>query len=195
MTTRRTFLTTALVTPLAFAAAQAQTAPQLRFSTAAPPSDFLAKALEQFKATLDAAASGVTVSTHPASVLFKQGTEVPALQRGTLEMSTMTTFEVAQQIPEFGFLNRAYLFRDYTHLRHVFDGLIGAEYRKAVADKMGIVILSTAYLGTRQVALRSARKVAGPQDLGGVKMRMPAGPDWLVLGRALGVVPVTMGMP
>jgi TRAP-type C4-dicarboxylate transport system substrate-binding protein len=60
---------------------------------------------------------------------------------------------------------------------------------------MGIVILSTAYLGTRQVGLRTRRKVAGPQDLAGVKMRMPAGPDWLLLGRTLGVSPVPMGMP
>jgi TRAP-type transport system periplasmic protein len=28
-----------------------------------------------------------------------------------------------------------------------------------------------------------------------VKMRMPAGPEWLLLGRALGVSPVPLGMP
>ena len=167
----------------------------VRFSTAAPPSDFLAKALEAFKAQVEAGGVGLKVETHPASVLFRQGTEVPALQRGNLEMSTMTTFEVAQQIPELGFLNRAYLFRDYAHLRAVFDGAIGAEYRRIVAEKMAIVILATAYLGTRQVALRTKRKVAGPEDLAGVKMRMPAGPDWLLLGRTLGVSPVPMGMP
>jgi tripartite ATP-independent transporter DctP family solute receptor len=192
MLTRRTAILAGLALPTI---ARAQTGIQLRMSTAAPPSDFLAKSLEQLKATLDAGNSGLAASVHPASTLYKQGTEVPALQRGNLEMSTMTTFEVAQQIPELGFLNRAYLFRDYTHMRHVFDGPIGAEYRKQVADKMGIEILATAYLGTRQVALRSKRAVAGPADLAGVKMRMPAGPDWLLLGRTLGVSPVPMGMP
>jgi len=192
MLTRRSTLLGATLLPFA---ATAQAPVTLRISTAAPPSDFLAKACEQLKADLDHAAVGVTASVHPASTLFKQGTEVPALQRGNLEMSTMTTFEVAQQIPELGFLNRAYLFRDYDHLRRVFDGPIGAEYRKTVAAKMGIEILSTAYLGTRQVALRAKRKVAAPQDLNGVKMRMPAGPDWLLLGRTIGVDPVPMGMP
>lgn len=195
MLTRRLAITASLAAPFIARAASAQAPIQLRISTAAPPSDFLAKALEQLKVTMDAAANGIAVSVHPASSLFKQGTEVPALQRGNLEMSTMTTFEVAQQVPELGFLNRAYLFRDHTHLRHVFDGPIGAEYRKIVADKMDIVILSTAYLGTRQVALRNKRKVAGPQDLAGVKLRMTAGPDWLLLGKALGVSPVPMGMP
>ena len=193
MLNRRLLLAASAAAPLLPRAAFAETS--VRISTAAPPSDFLAKACEAMKADVERANAGLAMSVHPASSLFKQGTEVPALQRGNLEMSTMTTFEVAQQIPSLGFLNRAYLFRDHAHLRHVFDGPIGAEYRKLVAEQMGIVILSTAYLGTRQVALRSKRKVTGPADLAGVKMRMPAGPDWLLLGRVLGVSPVPMGMP
>ena len=168
---------------------------RLRVSTAAPPSDFLARALEQFKAEVEAAKVGLSVETYPAGALFKQGTEVPALQRGTLEMSTMTTFEVAQQLPEYGFFNRGYLFRDYDHLRHVFDSSLAADYRKIVAEKMGIEILATLYLGTRQVNLRKKRLVKTPADLAGVKMRMPSGPEWLLLGRALGLNPVPMGMP
>jgi TRAP-type transport system periplasmic protein len=167
----------------------------VRFSTAAPPADFLAKALEAFKAEVETANVGVKVETHPASTLFRQGTEVPALQRGNLEMSTMTTFEVAQQMAEYGLFNRAYLFRDYDHLRAVFDGGIGQGYRRAVADKMGIEILAVAYLGTRQVNLRQKRNVKAPADLAGVKMRMPAGPEWLLLGKAIGVSPVPLGMP
>ena len=60
---------------------------------------------------------------------------------------------------------------------------------------MGIVILATHYLGTRQVSLRQKRAVKTPADLAGVKMRMPAGPEWLLLGRTLGVTPVPLGMP
>jgi TRAP-type C4-dicarboxylate transport system substrate-binding protein len=195
MLTRRSAVMLPLALPFATRAASAQASTQVRISTAAPPGDFLSKALEQLKADVDRASVGLSVSVHPASSLFKQGTEVPALQRGNLEMSTMTTFEVAQQVPELGFLNRAYLFRDYDHLRRVFDGPVGNDYRRIVADKMDIEILATAYLGTRQAALRNRRKVAGPQDLADVKMRMPAGPDWLLLGRALGVSPVPMGMP
>jgi TRAP-type transport system periplasmic protein len=184
-----------LMTASALASAGSAYAVTIRVSTAAPPSDFLAKSLEAFKTEVEAANVGVTVETHPGSTLFRQGTEVPALQRGNLEMSTMTTFEVAQQIPEYGLFNRAYIFRDYDHLRHVFDGPVGDEYRHTVADKMGIEILAVAYLGTRQVNLRQKRNVKAPSDLGGVAMRMPAGPEWLLLGKALGVSPVPLGMP
>src|SRR5678816_3163074 len=136
----------------------------LRFSTAAPPPDFLSRSLGQFKAELEKAAPELDVQVYPGSQLFRQGTEVPALQRGNLEMSTMTTFEVAQQIPELGLFNRAYLFRDYDHAYKTFTRAVGKRYADAVAQKMGIVILAPTYLGTRQVNLRAARDVKGPQD-------------------------------
>lgn len=193
-TRRRTFLALAAAALLLLpGAARAQTV--LRFSSAAPPADFLAKALAAFKEELARTAPGaVTVNVFPGGTLFRQGTEIPALQRGTLEMSTGTTFEVAQQVPELGFLNRAYLIRDYPHLRRIFDGPVGEEYRRRVAEKMGIEILAVGYLGTRQVNLRTRREVRGPADLQGIKMRMPADPEWLLLGQSLGVSPVPLGM-
>lgn len=117
------------------------------------------------------------------------------MQRGNLEMNTMTTFEVAQQIPEFGFFNRAYLFRDYDHAYRTLTGPLGKRYADTVAAKMGIVVLAPTYLGTRQVNLRVARDVKGPTDLAGVKLRMPGGPDWLLLGQSIGVTPTPMNMP
>lgn len=164
----------------------------LRVSTAAPPPDFLSRSLQQLKSELE---SEFDVQVYPGSQLFRQGTEVPAMQRGNLEMSTMTTFEVAQQVPEYGFFNRAYLFRDYDHAYKTFTGALGKRYADTVAQKMGIVILAPTYLGTRQVNLRTVREVKGPQDLAGVKLRMPGGPDWLLLGQSLGVTPTPLGMP
>jgi len=47
-------------------------------------------------------------------------------------------------------------------------------------------VLSTIYLGTRQVNLREVRNVRTPADLKGVKLRMPGSKEWLFLGEALG---------
>ncbi|HKS61311.1 MAG TPA: TRAP transporter substrate-binding protein DctP [Xanthobacteraceae bacterium] len=185
-----------LAAGIAMTASAAAQKIQLRFSTAAPPPDFLSKSLERFKEEVDKAAPDqFDIKLHPGSSLFRQGTEVPAIQRGNLEMSTMTTFEVAQQIPEWGFFNRAFLFRDWDHVAKVMSGPIGERYKKDVADKMGIVILAPTYLGTRQLNLRVKRDVKGPADLAGVKLRMTGGPEWLLLGEALGVTPTPMAMP
>jgi tripartite ATP-independent transporter DctP family solute receptor len=167
----------------------------LRFSSAAPPADFLSRSMQQFKADLEKAAPEFDVQLHYASSLFRQGTEVPAMQRGNLEMSTMTTFEVAQQVPELGFFNRAYLFRDYEQAYKALTGPVGKRYGELVAAKMDLLILAPTYLGTRQVALRAVREVKAPADLAGLKLRMPGGPDWLLLAQSIGATPTPMGMP
>ncbi|MCB1397305.1 MAG: TRAP transporter substrate-binding protein DctP [Rhodobacter sp.] len=174
------------------ALAQAQT---VRFSTAGPAGDFLYRGMEMFAQSVADANVGLTVETYPASSLFRQGTEVPAIQRGNLEMSTMAAPEISAQIPSWGFLSRAFLFRDYDHMMEVMSGPIGAQLVADVAEQMDIEILAVAYLGTRQVALREARDVTGPADLSGVRLRMPGSPEWLLLGESLGVEPTPMAMP
>ena len=168
----------------------------LRISSAGAENDFLVGGLKLFKEQLDKNAPGqFNVQIHAASSLFRQGTEVPAMQRGNLEMSTMTTFEVEQQIPELSVFSAGYLFRDYEHMMNVMRGPLGADYINTVAQKMGLQILEPMYLGTRQLNLRQAKAVKTPADLQGVKLRMPGGPGWLVLGRGLGANPTPMGMP
>ena len=66
----------------------------------------------------------------------------------------------------------------------VFNGPIGQQLFGTVSEKMDVTVLSTIYLGTRQVNLREARNVKTPADLKGVKLRMPGSKEWLFLGEA-----------
>lgn len=198
MITRRTMIAAAAALTLsATGSAFAQGQPiQFRISTAGAEQDWLARSLYQFKENVEKDLPGqIAISVHPNSSLFRQGTELPAIQRGNLEMSTMTTFEIEQQLPEYGIFSGGYVFRDYDHMRKVMDGPIGKEYIAAVASKMGIQIIDFIYLGTRQVNLRQFRDVKTPADLAGVKLRMPPGGGWTALGRGLGVTPTPMAMP
>jgi TRAP-type C4-dicarboxylate transport system substrate-binding protein len=86
----------------------------------------------------------------------------------------------------------AYLFRDADHLIKTFRSDIGKEYYADVASKVGLVILDTAYLGTRTVNLSNDKKIEKPTDLAGTKMRMPPGASFQVLAKALGTTPVSM---
>ncbi len=120
---------------------------------------------------------------------------MPALQRGNVEMSTMNTFEVDQQIPELGAYSAGYGFRDWSHVVAVFRSQLGAEYVNAVRERMRIEIIAVTYLGTRQLNLRQFREVRQPSDLAGLRVRMPPGPGWVALGRGLGFVPTPMAIP
>lgn len=159
----------------------------LRISTPAVPDDWHAKMWTVFKESLDKAAPNqFDVQIHLNASLFKQGAEPAAMARGNLELTTVSAFDMAKLVPEFSIFTAGYVVRDPQHQQKVFNGPIGDELFKAVADKMEITVLSTAYLGTRQVNLREARPVRTPADLKGVKLRMPGSKEWLFLGETLG---------
>jgi len=180
-----------LATLMAAPAVLAQS--EIRISTAAPDNSPLSDAFRMIKQRMEAKFPGaVKVTVHTASALFRQGTELPAMQRGNLEMASPVTFEIEAQLPEYGAFSAAYLFRDADHLIKTFRSDIGREYITDVAAKMGLVILDTAYLGTRTVNLSNDKKIEKPSDLAGTKMRMPPGATFQVLAKALGATPVSM---
>lgn len=184
---RRTLLgATAALSALALPAfAQSKTV--LRISTPAVPDDWHAKMWTVFKDTLEKSAPGeFDVQINLNGALFKQGTEPTAMARGNLELTSVSAFDIAKLVPEFSMFTAGYMVRDPAHQQKVFNGPIGAELFRTVADKMDITPLSTCYLGTRQVNLREARTVKTPADLKGIKLRMPGSKEWLFLGNALG---------
>jgi len=184
---RRHALAAALLSLFVAGSAVAQTKTLLRISTPAVPDDWHAKMWTVFKDDLEKSAPGqFEVQIHLNSALFKQGAESTAMARGSLEMAAMSAQDIAKILPEYSIYTAGYLIRDPAHQQKVFNGPIGAELAQAVASKMDVQILTVAYLGTRQLALREPRSVRTPADLKGVKLRMPATKEWLFLGEALG---------
>ena len=167
--------------------AMAQSKTVLRISTPAVPDDWHARMWTVFKDALDKSAPGeFEVQINLNGSLFKQGTEPAAMARGNLELAAISAFDIAKLVPEFSVFTAGYVIRDPAQQQKVFNGPIGAELFKTVAEKMDVTALATVYLGTRQLNLRDTRKVATPADLKGVKLRMPGTREWLFLGEALG---------
>ncbi len=167
--------------------ALAQSKTVLRISSPAVPDDWHAKMWTVFKDSLEKSAPGeFDVQINLNATLFKQGAESAAMARGNLELATLSAFDIAKFVPEFSVFTAGYMVRDPAQQQKIFQGPIGAEMFKAVADKMDVTPLATAYLGTRQLDLREVRNVKTPADLKGVKLRMPGSKEWLFLGEALG---------
>jgi tripartite ATP-independent transporter DctP family solute receptor len=168
-------------------AARAQNKVLLRISTPAVPEDWHAKMWTVMKEQLDKTAPGeFDVQINLNASLFKQGTEPAAMARGNLEMASISAFDIAKLVPEFSIFTAGYVVRDPQQQQKIFNGPIGEEMFKPVAEKMDVTVLATIYLGTRELNLREVRDVKTPADLKGVKLRMPGSKEWLFLGNALG---------
>lgn len=124
--------------------------------------------------------------------LYKQGSELVAVQRGNLEMANLPPSDFANQAPEFDILGAAYVVRDAAHLDRIFQSEAGDAFRKIAREKLGVVVLAPAYYGVRNVNLKGKKRIRTPEDLAGVKLRMPGGEGWQFLGRSIGANPVPM---
>lgn len=167
----------------------AQDPQTLRFSAVFSEQDIRAEMMKRFA---DAVKADVTIQPYLGGTLFKQGTELIAMQRGNLEMGNIAPQDISKQIPAWSIVTSAYLFRDADHLKKVFASEVGQELRKMASDQLGVHILGPTYYGTRQVGLRIDKKIATPEDMAGVKLRMPGGEAWQFLGEALGANPTPM---
>ena len=174
---------------LAAGAARAQDKSTLRFSAVFSEQDIRAEMMKMFG---EAIKGDFTLQPYYGGTLFKQGTELVAMQRGNLEMGNIAPQDVAKQIPPWSILTAAYLFRDADHLAKFFASESGREMTKMVEDQLGIRILGPTYFGARQVGLRPTRKINTPADMAGIKLRMPGGEAWQFLGQALGANPTPM---
>jgi TRAP-type C4-dicarboxylate transport system substrate-binding protein len=174
---------------LAIAAAAplwAQGTMKMRFSCAFTEQDLRAEAYKAFAAAMK---NDFEFQPFWGNTLFKQGTELVALQRGNLEMANLAPQDISKQVPAWSLLTSAYLFRDVAHLKKTFKSDVGQQFIKIARDQLGIEVITPVYFGSRHVNLKPDRQIKTPADLAGIKLRMPPGEFWQFLGESIGVNP------
>ncbi|MEP7181094.1 MAG: TRAP transporter substrate-binding protein DctP [Betaproteobacteria bacterium] len=169
--------------------AWAQDKPTLRFSAVFSDKDIRADMIKMFAKEIEA---DYKVETFLGGTMFKQGTELVALERDNLEIGNIAPQDISKQIPAWSILTSAYLFRDANHLTAFFAGDLGAQMKKMAEDQLKVKILGPTFFGTRQVGLKPRKKINTPADMAGIKLRMPPGDAWQLLGRSLGANPTPM---
>ena len=167
----------------------AQAKPTLRFAAVFSDKDIRADMIRMLAKDVE---GDFKLEPFFGGTLFKQGTELVALQRDNLEIGNIAPQDISKQIAEWTILTSAYLFRDANHLNRFWSSDLGAQFKKQAEDQAKVRILGPTFFGTRQVGLKSKKKVNTPADLAGVKLRMPPGDAWQLLGRSLGANPTPM---
>ena len=167
----------------------AQAKPTLRFAAVFSDKDIRADMMRMITKDVEA---DYTLETHYGGMLFKQGTELVALQRDNLEIGNIAPQDISKQMAAWSVLTSAYTFRDANHVLAFFASDLGTQMKKEAEDQLKIKILGPTFFGTRQVGLKPKKKIATPADLAGIKLRMPPGDAWQLLGRSIGANPTPL---
>jgi tripartite ATP-independent transporter DctP family solute receptor len=124
------------------------------------------------------------VDLYPNAALGGEVEAIKAVQLGTVDVTFVTGAPMLNFVPDVGVFGIPFLFRDAAHAHAVFDGAIGQEYLEKFRAK-DMVALSWGENGMRHLT-NSKRPVTAPEDVKGLKIRVPQS-EVMVLGfKALG---------
>src|SRR5262249_43588876 len=104
--------------------AWAQAKPTLRFAAVFSEKDIRADMIRMLAKDIE---PDFALEPFYNGTLFKQGTELVALQRDNLEMGNIAPQDFSKQIPAWSILTSAYLFRDANHLGRFWASDLGAQ--------------------------------------------------------------------
>ena len=168
----------------------------VKVATVGGPQQPQVKAAEVFKDVVETLSNGkMEVQIFHSGQLGNQDTELTMVMRGDVQivLDTGPAWFVKLGVPEFGVFNAAYVFKSLDHMYRVMTSPMVQKLYDKLLKRTGLRVLDTWYLGTRELDLtKKACPVYKPEDLKGVKLRMPNAKTWLDVGKALGANPTPM---
>jgi C4-dicarboxylate-binding protein DctP len=172
--------------------AHAQQAPiTIRFSHVVAPDTPKGKAAERFRQLAEAATKGrVKVEIYPNSQLYKDGDELEALQRGTVQMLAPSVSKFGPLgVRDFEVFDLPYLFPDAATVDRVTDGEIGRRLLAKLEPK-GLKGLAFWDNGFKQMSAN--KPLRKPADFRGLRFRVQSSKVLSATFRQLGAVPQVM---
>lgn len=135
----------------------------------------------------------VTVEQFPNSALGGEVEMLKGVQLGTVDLAFITGAPLPNILPEVGVFNIPFLFRDAKHAHAALDGPIGQAYLEKFRSK-DMVALAWGENGMRHIT-NSKRDIRTPEDLKGLKLRLPQSEVMLAGFKALGADVAPLAFP
>ncbi len=196
-------------TLLAFAMQPAKAADkpiELTLSTYIPPAyEYMWKPLEAFVQYVETESKGrVKIKSFHSAQLFDGYEELPALSRGDIDISNLTSTYASGAVPALNLFTMPFVFQDTQHLeRSAAAGLLDLGIREEMRDRHGIEVLGLAPIDpyqfySRREPIRTVADFKGKvwattgaadaraiQLLGGSPTSMPSSELYLALDRGV----------
>lgn len=135
----------------------------------------------------------IQIQQFPDSALGGDVEMLKGVQLGSIDLAFVTGAGLPSILPDTDVFHIPFLFSSAAHAHTVLDGAVGQDFLKRLAAK-GLVPLAWGENGMRHMT-NSKHPIAVPEDLKGLKMRLPQS-DVMVLGfKALGADAAMLPFP
>ena len=191
---RRGFVHATLALSIAAAAGLALTsagaATTLRFGHANNNGEIATDLFQEFADNVSKRTKGeVTIRVFPAEQLGKEGDLIQQVKSGALDISAPSMATLSSLVPSLEIASAPFLWTDWAQAEKVITGPAFQPSFDELRDKHNVLMLSKIwYWGWRNLTTGS-RAVNRPEDLAGLKIRVPESPVWVEMIRAMGGAP------
>jgi len=133
----------------------------------------------------------VEIQVYPSSQLGSEVDMLSQLRSGALEFMTNSGLVLSSLVPAASITGVAFAFAEYADVWKALDGDLGAHVRRSV-EKAGIVIFDRIFDGGFFNLMTTSKEVRGPEDVKGLKARVPPAQMWVSMYKALGAAPAAI---
>ena len=160
-----------------------------KLATGQDPSHPVNKRAQEAIDRIKAATNGrLEIRLFPANQLGSDTDLLSQVRNGGVEFFNQASSVLSTLVPAAGIVNTGFAFNDYDQVWKAMDGGLG-KYVRAQIEKVGLVTVSKPWdNGFRQITT-SSKAINGPDDLRGLKLRVPSAPMLSTLFTALGASP------
>src|SRR3954447_14369359 len=186
----KTILAAAILLCAAAHPASAQT--ELKLGHVGSPGSLFALSAEEFAKRVKEKTNGkVIVRVYGSSQLGDDTEMMQKVKLGTLDFSLPST-GMSSIGPAFGLFESPYLVKDREHMKRIDKEIIWPTL-VPIAEKAGYKVLATWENGFRQIT-NNLHPINKPEDLKGIKLRVPKGKWRLKMFQGYGASPSAMGL-
>lgn len=185
---RRTFIASAAAAPFVARSAFAET--DIKLGHVGEPGSLIGAQADEFAKRANAKLAGkAKVTVYGSSQLGSDTEMMKKLKLGTIDLAEPSTV-VSSYVPSFGVFEMPYLVKDRDHMTRIREKIV---HPKMVpdAEKAGYRILGVWENGFRQIT-NNKKPIVKPEDLQGIKLRVPGGTWRVKMFKAYGANPTPL---
>jgi tripartite ATP-independent transporter DctP family solute receptor len=188
------FILCLALVPFLAGTGHAQKPIELAFALHTPPGGPDHAAVQKFKEMVESRSKNrLKVNLFPGAQLGGERDNLEQLKQGEVALTQSGDLCISLYATEYGALIVPFVFPNVETVHRAWGGWMGAEIKKAIMEKGKVHVVGVQRRGSRM--LTAKKEIRTPDDLKGLKLRLPEIPDWVAVWKELGALPTVVAWP